>query len=226
MLRLILAAIAVSLLTVSVCGRETAGPGLTVMPENPFRIVGFGNSLMAGYRLENNQSFPAVLEKALREKGYDVVVDNAGVSGDTTTGGLARIDWSVPDDTGLVILELGASDMLRAISPELTERNLEAMLVRLKERRIPVILARMLSAPNMGQQQEKKFNAIYPRLARKFDIPFYPFFLDSIMAKRQMLLDDGMHPNKNGVQIMVECFLPAVEKVLGTLGVKSSLSTN
>ena len=136
----------------------------------PYKIVGFGDSLMAGYGLDAGQGFPEKLEKALRDKGHDVVIANAGVSGDTTSGGLSRLDWSVPDGTQLVILELGANDMLRGIGPDITEKNLDAMLARLKERNIPVLLAGMRAAPNLGPDYQAAFDAIYPRLAEKHGV--------------------------------------------------------
>lgn len=180
----------------------------------PYRIVGFGDSLMAGYGLDAGQSFPEKLEKALRDKGHDVVIANAGVSGDTSFGGLSRLDWSVPEGTQLVILELGANDMLRGIGPEITERNLDAMLSRLKERDIAVLLAGMLAAPNLGPDYQAAFDSIYPRLAEKHGVVLYPFFLDGVAADRAYLLEDGMHPNASGVDRMVERALPVVEKVL------------
>src|SRR5690606_20321704 len=152
------------------------------------RIVGFGDSLMAGYLLPSNAAFPQQLEKALNDKGIEVSMENAGVSGDTTTGGLSRIDWSVPDGTDLVILELGANDALRGISPEITEKNLDTMITRLKERDIDMILAGMLAPPNMGQDYADKFNPIYPRLAQKHQIAVYPFFLDGVATQKDFLL--------------------------------------
>jgi acyl-CoA thioesterase I len=181
---------------------------------DPFRIVGFGDSLMAGYGLDAGQSFPEKLEAALRKNGHDVVISNAGVSGDTTSGGLARLDWSVPDGTQLVILELGANDMLRGVSPEIAEKNLDAMIAKLKARNIPVLIAGMLAAPNLGDGYAKAFDAIYPTLARKYDAPLYPFFLDGVAADKTALLDDGMHPNAAGVDRMVERMLPLVEKTI------------
>src|SRR5690606_20494140 len=180
----------------------------------PYRIVGFGDSLMAGYQLDAGQSFPEKLEAALKARGHDVTVANAGVSGDTTSAGLSRLDWSVPDDTDLVILELGANDMLRGIAPELTEKNLTAMIERLKERGIPVILAGMMAAPNLGADYGDRFNRIYPELAEKYELPFYPFYLDGFAAEKSLLLEDGMHPNPQSVDRMVEGFLPVIEKVL------------
>jgi acyl-CoA thioesterase-1 len=180
----------------------------------PYRIVGFGDSLMAGYGLDAGQSFPEKLEKALREKGHDVVIAKAGVSGDTTSGGLSRLDWSVPDGTQLVILEIGANDMLRGIGPDITEKNLDAMLARLDERNIPVLLAGMRAAPNLGPDYQSAFDAIYPRLAEKYGVALYPFFLDGVAADRAFLLEDGMHPNAAGIDRMVERMLPAVEKLI------------
>lgn len=191
-------------------GAVTAGPSAA----ETFKIVAFGDSLMAGYRLGPGESFPEKLESALKSKGHDVVIANAGVSGDTTSGGLARLDWSVPDDTDLVILGLGANDMLRGVSPEITARNLEEMIVRLKERGIDIILAGMLAAPNLGPDYRSAFDSIYPRMAEEHDLALYPFFLDGVAAQREMLLDDGMHPNVAGIDRMVEGVVPLVERKL------------
>jgi acyl-CoA thioesterase-1 len=179
-----------------------------------FRIVGFGDSLMAGFSLGPGQGFTDRLQAALRAKGHDVAVANAGVSGDTSSGGLARLDWSVPDGTRLVILELGANDMLRGISPDITEKNLDAMLAKLKGRKIAVLLAGMRAAPNLGADYQKAFDAIYPRLAAKYGVPLYPFFLDGVAGHPDLQIEDGMHPNPRGVDVMVERILPAVEKAI------------
>jgi acyl-CoA thioesterase-1 len=136
------------------------------------------------------------------------------VSGDTTSGGLSRLDWSIPDGTELVILELGANDMLRGIGPDITENNLDAMISRLKERNIAVLLAGMRAAPNLGPDYQAAFDAIYPRLAEKHGVPLYPFFLDGVAADRAYLLEDGMHPNAEGIDRMVERLLPTIEKLL------------
>lgn len=184
-----------------------------VMAE-PHQIVGFGDSLMAGYGLNPGESFPEKLEKALRARGHDVVIGNAGVSGDTTSGGLARLDWSVPDGTDLVILELGANDMLRGVSPKITEKNLDEMIARLKARNIAILLAGMRAAPNLGPDYADAFDGIYSRLAEKHGVPLYQFFLDGVAADRGFLLEDGMHPNAAGIDRMVERFLPAVEKLI------------
>ncbi len=179
-----------------------------------FRIVGFGDSLMAGYQLDMADGFTERLERALRERGIDVTVTNAGVSGDTTTGGLQRLDWSVPDDTDLVIVELGANDALRGLSPETTAENLDRIISRLKERGMTVLLAGMLAPPNMGREYESRFNAIFPSLAEKHRVAFYPFFLEGVAANPALLLADGMHPNADGVQVMVERVVPLIETMM------------
>ena len=180
----------------------------------PYRIVGFGDSLMAGFGLGPGEGFPEKLQAALQKKGHDVVIANAGVSGDTTSGGSSRLDWSVPDNTQLVILELGANDMLRGIAPEVTEKNLDAMIARLKQRGMAVLLVGMVAAPNLGPDYADAFNGIFPRLAEKHNVAFYPFFLDGVAADRTLLLEDGMHPNTAGIDRMVERVLPSVEKLI------------
>nr|WP_298101037.1 arylesterase [uncultured Shinella sp.] len=180
----------------------------------PVKLVGFGDSLMAGYQLPASDAFPVKLEAALKARGYDVEIANAGVSGDTSSGGLARLDWSVPDGTKGVILELGANDALRGIAPEETEKNIDAMLTRLKERGIAVLLAGMLAPPNMGTDYEKRFNGIYQRMADKHGVALYPFFLDGVAAQADLQIDDGMHPNPAGVDVMVAKILPTAEAFL------------
>ena len=182
----------------------------------PYRIVALGDSLTAGYGLDAGQSFPEKLEKALRERGHDVVIANAGVSGDTSAGGLSRLDWSVPDGTQLVILELGANDMLRAVEPEVTESNLDAILSRLKARGIAVLLAGMRAAPNLGPDFQASFDAIFPRLAERHGVALYPFFLDGVAADQALLQPDGMHPSAAGIDLIVERILPSVEAALAT----------
>ena len=180
----------------------------------PYRIVGFGDSLMAGYLLNAGEGFTEKLQAALKARGHDVEVANAGVSGDTTSGGRSRLDWSVPDGTQLVILELGANDMLRAVGPDIAEKNLDAMLAKLKDRKIPVLLAGMLAAPNLGAEYKAAFDAIYPRLAEKYNVPLYPFFLDGVAGDPKFILEDGQHPNAKGIDVMVERILPVVEKLI------------
>jgi len=180
----------------------------------PFKIVGFGDSLMAGFGLGPGEGFTDKLQAALRAKGHDVTVANAGVSGDTTSGGLARLDWSVPDGTQLVILELGANDMLRGVSPDITRKNLDEMLGKLKKRKIAVLLAGMRAAPNLGADYQNAFDAIFPNLAKTYDVPLYPFFLDGVAGQPGLRLEDGLHPNAKGVDQMVERILPTVEKTI------------
>lgn len=177
----------------------------------PLKIVGFGDSLMAGYQLGPSDSFAAKLEAALKAKGLDVTVANAGVSGDTSAGGLSRIDWSVPDGTDLVILELGANDMLRGLTPHNTRQNLDKMLQRLKDRGIAVVLAGMVAAPNLGQDYGDAYNAVFPELAKKYDVPLIPFFLEGVAGQPRLQLEDGMHPNPEGVDVMVENAMPVIE---------------
>lgn len=185
--------------------------------QSAVQLVGFGDSLMAGYELAPSESYTAQLETALKATGKDVVVTNAGVSGDTTSGGLSRVDWSVPDGTDGVILELGANDALRGIAPEQSEKNLDSILARLKERNIPVLLVGIMAPPNMGGEYAERFNGIYARLAAKYGVPLYPFFLDGVVTVQGTQLEDGMHPNAKGVGIMVERSLPTVEKFLGDI---------
>ncbi|MBX5163628.1 MULTISPECIES: arylesterase [unclassified Rhizobium] len=173
-------------------------------------LVGFGDSLMAGYQLPPGDGFPEKLQAALKAKGLDVAVANAGVSGDTTSGGLARIDWSIPDGTDGVILELGANDALRGIPPEESEKNLDQMIARLKDRGIAVLLAGIMAPPNMGADYAARFNPIYQRLSEKHGLPLYAFFLDGVALDPGLKLEDGMHPNTRGVEIMVGKMEPAV----------------
>lgn len=179
-----------------------------------FKIVGFGDSLMAGYQLEAGAGVTDRLEYALQQRGIDATVANAGVSGDTTSSGLSRLDWSVPDDTDLVILELGANDMLRGIMPEVTAANLDRMITRLQERKIPVLLVGMFAAPNLGADFQARFDAIYPELSSKHALPLIPFFLEGVTGDPDLVLDDGMHPNAKGVDRMVETVLPQVEAII------------
>lgn len=182
--------------------------------ERPVRIVALGDSLSAGYQLAASEAFPAQLEAALRAKGVKVEIANAGVSGDTTSGGLARLDWSVPEGTDAVILELGANDMLRGVEPKVTREALDAIVRRLKERRIEVLLCGMLAPPNLGPDYARAFNPIYPQLASAHGILFYPFFLNGVAANASLNQRDGMHPNGDGVATIVARILPKVEELI------------
>jgi acyl-CoA thioesterase I len=181
------------------------------------RLVALGDSLSAGYNLPQEAAFPVALERALKAKGYKVEVANAGVSGDTSSGGLDRLDWSVPDGTDGVILELGANDMLRGLDPAGTRRNIEAIVERLKSRNIPVMLAGMYASRNLGPDYVQKFDSIYPDIAKKHDLVLYPFFLDGVAGDRSLNLPDGLHPTAKGVEIIVERILPSVESFLARL---------
>ncbi len=178
------------------------------------RIVALGDSLTAGYGLASGDGFTDRLQERLRADGLDVEVINAGVSGDTSKGGLARLDWSVPDGTTLVILELGANDALRGVAPEQTRANLDAMLERLKARNIPVLLAGMIAPPNMGEDYGRAFNPIYAELAARHEVPLYPFFLDGVAGEARFNQADGMHPNAEGIGVIVDRIAPQVAELL------------
>lgn len=184
----------------------------------PVKIVAFGDSLTAGYQLPGDAAFPVVLEKRLKAAGLNVTVANAGVSGDTTTGGLARLDWSVGDGVDGVILELGANDALRGLDPAKAEANLDQMLARLKVRGIKVLLAGMLAPRNNGPEYVKAFDGMYQRLADKYGATLYPFFLDGVTGVAGLTLPDGMHPNRQGVDRIVEGIFPTAEKFVRMLG--------
>jgi acyl-CoA thioesterase-1 len=187
-------------------------PGITAA--EPLRIVALGDSLMAGYGLAEKDGFPAKLQAVLRAKGHDVEVINAGVSGDTASGGLARLDWSVPKDAAAVILELGANDALRAVNPAETRKALDEALRRLRERKLEVLLAGMLAPPNLGAEYSDAFDRIYPELAQKHSVLLYPFFLDGVAAVEKLNQRDGIHPTAAGVDVIVERILPSVEKLI------------
>jgi acyl-CoA thioesterase I len=180
----------------------------------PVKIVALGDSLTAGLGLPADAAFPARLARALAQKGIAAEVVNAGVSGDTAADGLARLEWSVPDDTDAVILELGANDALRGLDPAQTRANLEGILRRLGARRIPALLAGMRAPPNMGADYVKAFDAIYPDLAAAHGAALYPFFLDGVAAERGLNQGDGLHPTAAGVDVIVAKILPQVEELI------------
>ena len=181
----------------------------------PIRLVVLGDSLSAGLGLPIEAAFPARLQKALKDKGIEVDMVNAGVSGDTMSGGLARLDWSVPEGTGAVILELGANDALRGIDPKIPRDALEQILTRLKARHIAVLLCGMLAPRNYGTDYSAQFDAIYPDLAKTFGVPLYPFFLQGVAGDAKLNQADGIHPTAEGVDIIVKAMLPSVEAFLG-----------
>ena len=178
------------------------------------KIVALGDSLTAGYGLPVNDAFPTKLQAALKAKGIEATVANAGVSGDTASGAKERLDWSVPLGTEAVIVELGANDALRGLDPKLTEQALDKILTKLEARHILVLLAGMKAPPNMGADYAKAFNAVYPALAAKHPVIFYPFFLDGVAADPKLDQADGMHPNAAGVDVIVGRILPAVEQLV------------
>jgi acyl-CoA thioesterase-1 len=182
--------------------------------EQPVRIVALGDSLTAGLGLARQDAFPARLEAALRAKGTAVTIENAGVSGDTTAGGLARLDWSVPEGTQAVILELGANDALRGIDPKAVRTALETIIRRLKARNIKVLLAGMLAPRNLGPDYAAAFDPIYPELAAAYDLVLYRFFLDGVAADRALNQGDGLHPTAAGVDVIVARILPKAEELI------------
>jgi acyl-CoA thioesterase-1 len=181
----------------------------------PTKIVALGDSLTAGYGLSDSDGFVPRLQAALTAKGIAAVIQNAGVSGDTAADGLARLDWSVPDGTDAVILELGANDMLRGFKPEVTRDALNGILRRLTERHIAVLLCGMRAAPNLGADYVAAFERIYPDLAAKYGVALYPFFLDGIAGDLKLLQHDGLHPNPDGVDVIVQRILPHVADLIG-----------
>jgi acyl-CoA thioesterase-1 len=182
--------------------------------DGPVKIVVLGDSLSAGLGLPGEAAFPARLAVALQAKGIAASVVNAGVSGDTASGGLGRLDWSVPEGTEAVILELGANDALRGLDPQLTKTALETILRKLKDRHIAVLLAGMRAPRNMGPDYVRTFDAIYPALASIHAAIFYPFFLDGVATDPKLNQGDGLHPNAAGVDAIVARILPQVEELI------------
>jgi acyl-CoA thioesterase I len=180
----------------------------------PIKLVAFGDSLTAGLGLPATSAFPAKLEAALRAKGYKVDVINAGVSGDTVADGLARVDWSIPDGTDAVIVELGANDALRGLDPKLARSGLDEIVKRLRQRHVEVMLAGMYAPRNLGPDYSAQFDPIYPDLAKTYDLVLYPFFLDGVATDPKLNQADGLHPTAPGVDIIVTRILPMVEALL------------
>src|ERR1700730_5330788 len=194
-----------------------AGTALAQVPAKPIKIVVLGDSLSAGLGLPASAAFPARLQKSLESNGIAVDMINAGVSGDTSSGGRDRLDWSVPEGTEAVIVELGANDALRGIDPAVTRSALTDILTRLKARHIAVLLCGMLAPPNYGSDYSARFNAIYPDLAKSFGVPLYPFFLEGVAADARLNQADGLHPTAEGVDVIVKNILPTVEAFLGAI---------
>jgi acyl-CoA thioesterase I len=201
----------------AVCGLFAAALEPARAQERPVRIVALGDSLTTGLGLPANQAFPVRLQAALKAKGIAADIADAGVSGDTAANGLARLDWAVGDNADGVIVALGANDMLRGIDPTVTRQALDGILRRLGERKIPVLLAGMRAAPNLGQDFGKRFETIYPELAAKYGALLYPFLLDGIAADAKLNQRDGVHPSAAGVERMVAGILPKVEELVGRI---------
>lgn len=188
--------------------------GLAHAGDTPVKIVALGDSLTVGLGLAAQDAFPAKLQAALKAKGIEATVVNAGVSGDTASAGRDRLDWSVPDDTDAVIVELGANDALRGLDPTLTKNALNSILDKLAGRNIPVLLAGMKAPRNLGSDYTAKFDAIYPALAANRSVVFYPFFLEGVAADPHLNQGDGMHPTAAGVDVIVKHILPQVEELI------------
>ena len=186
----------------------------------PTKLVAFGDSLTAGLGLPAASSFPARLEAALRAKGYKVDVVNAGVSGDTVADGLARLDWSIPQGTDAVIVELGANDALRGLDPKATRTGLDEIVKRLRQRDVAVMLAGMYAPRNLGPDYSTQFDPIYSDLAKAYDLPLYPFFLDGVATDPKLNQADGLHPTAAGVDVIVARILPTVEALLTKLSAR------
>jgi acyl-CoA thioesterase I len=180
----------------------------------PVKVVALGDSLTAGFNLPASAAFPVRLERALKAKGHAVEIANAGVSGDTASGGLARLDWSVPEGTDAVIVELGANDMLRGLDPKVTQRALDEIVRRLTQRKIVVLLAGMRAIPNLGIDYVQGFEQIYPEIAARYDALFYPFFLEGVAGDAKLNQRDGLHPTAAGVDVIVNGILPKAEELL------------
>jgi acyl-CoA thioesterase-1 len=208
-------------LRVLIVALMTAGPvsaqSQTQAPAKPLKMVVLGDSLSAGLGLSASAAFPARLQKALGDRGIQVDMTNAGVSGDTSSGGRDRLDWSIPEGTEAVILELGANDALRGIDPAVTRAALTDILTRLKARKIAVLLCGMLAPPNYGSEYAARFNAIYPELSKSFGVPLYPFFLEGVAADAKLNQPDGLHPTAEGIDVIVKNILPIVEAFHGTI---------
>jgi acyl-CoA thioesterase-1 len=201
-------------LSLAVLFMLTIGVSLARAQDAPAKLAIIGDSLTAGFGLPEAQAFPARLQMALKERGHNVTVVNAGVSGDTSAGGKARLDWTLSDKPQFIILELGANDAMRGMDPVQTEANLDDILTRARASGAKVMLAGMLAPPNWGRDYQEKFNAIYRRLADKHQVPLYPFFLDGVAMDPKLNQQDGIHPNAAGVDIILQRILPSIEAFL------------
>ena len=199
---------------VALLGGLTLARAANPATEPPVKIVVLGDSLVAGFGLSADAAFPARLAHTLKNEGIAAEVINAGVSGDTASGGLARFDWSVPQGTEAVILELGANDALRGVDPAVTRAALDQILTRLKQRRIAVLLCGMLAPPNLGTEYKGAFDGIFPDLASTHGVTLYPFFLERVASEAKLNQGDGLHPNAAGVDVIVRQILPKVKELI------------
>jgi acyl-CoA thioesterase-1 len=199
-------ALAVSLLA--------SAANFTSAAARPIKILAMGTSLTQGYGLPPGTEFTAQLQAALKAQGVEAEIVNAGVSGDTSSGGLSRLDWSLADHPDAAILELGSNDMLRGVPPKVTEKNLRAILSTLQKDHVPVLLTGMHAQRNLGSDYVAEFDAIYPRLAKDYPVIFYPFILDGVALNPKLNQVDGLHPNPAGVKIIVARILPDVKKLI------------
>ena len=183
----------------------------------PLRVLAFGDSLTAGYLLPADAAFPAQLERRLRADGFDATVVNAGVSGETTAGGLARADFALGEGADLVILELGANDMLRGVDPKVTSANLDKLVTEIEARKAAVLLAGMVASGNFGPDYKARFDAVFPDLAARRGLPIYPFFLSGVAGDKALVLPDGLHPNADGAARIAGGIAPLVEQSLARL---------
>lgn len=200
---------------VNIGGLHSVNSVAAAEPERVIRVVAFGDSLTAGYGLKPAEAFPVQLEKKLIAKGHRVEIANAGVSGDTTAGGLARLDWVVPNGTDAVIVELGANDALRGLPPEQAKKNLDQIAGQLKARGIDVLIAGMRAPSNLGADYQRAFDPLFKDIADRHDALYYPFFLAGVALDPKLNLPDGLHPNALGVGVIADRILPAVEELIG-----------
>ena len=203
-----------SLLITFICALQFTFVMPVAAKADTVKILALGDSLTAGYGLGPGDGFVDILQGHLDENGFDVELINAGVSGDTTKGGLARLDWALFDQPQRAIVALGGNDMLRGLSPEQSYDNLQAILQKLETENIPVLLAGMLAPANMGADYQTEFDSIYPKLADEFDVIFYPFFLEGVALEPTLNQPDGLHPNKEGVKIMADKITPYIQALL------------
>ncbi len=206
------------ILSIFLAGINGIGPAYA----KPVKILAIGTSLTQGYNLPSGTDFTSVLQAKLKAKGHDVAIVNAGVSGDTSAGGLARLDWTLADSFDGAIVELGSNDALRGLDVAQTRANLDQVLTKLKARKIAVLFTGMKSPRNLGPEYVSEFDALYPALAKKHKVLFYPFFLEGVAANLKLNQDDGIHPNEKGTRVIVKGILPYVEKLLAQIETKNA----